>query len=126
MKGDASPYNGNWVYWSKRRGEYPETPTRVAKLLKWQKGKCNLCGLNFREDDLIAIDHIIPKAIGGEDKYENLQALHKHCHDVKTKDDNILINHHERKKFWRRLDQEWGKVDYIWVNDVPVVLGKSR
>jgi RNA-directed DNA polymerase len=25
VKGDASPYNGDWIYWSKRRGEYPET-----------------------------------------------------------------------------------------------------
>jgi RNA-directed DNA polymerase len=25
VKDDASPYNGDWIYWSKRRGEYPET-----------------------------------------------------------------------------------------------------
>jgi RNA-directed DNA polymerase len=25
VKGDVSPYDGNWTYWSKRRGEYPET-----------------------------------------------------------------------------------------------------
>lgn len=29
VKGGASPYNGDWTYWSKRRGEYPGTPERV-------------------------------------------------------------------------------------------------
>jgi RNA-directed DNA polymerase len=31
---DKSPYDGDWVYWSTRRGTDIETPTRVAKLLK--------------------------------------------------------------------------------------------
>jgi RNA-directed DNA polymerase len=47
VKGESSPYNGDWSYWSKRRGEYPGTPTRVAKLLKRQKGICPHCGLYF-------------------------------------------------------------------------------
>jgi RNA-directed DNA polymerase len=25
VKGEASPFDGNWTYWSNRRGEYPET-----------------------------------------------------------------------------------------------------
>ena len=32
-------------------------------------------------------DHIIPKSRGGKRKYENLQLLHKHCHDTKTATD---------------------------------------
>jgi len=43
--------------------------------------------LYFREDDLIEIDHIIPKSLGGKDRYGNLQALHRHCHDSKTAND---------------------------------------
>jgi RNA-directed DNA polymerase len=43
VKPEASPFDGNWTYWSKRRGEYPDTPSRVAKLLKKQKGYCNEC-----------------------------------------------------------------------------------
>jgi RNA-directed DNA polymerase len=31
---DKSPYDGDWVYWSTRKGTDIETPTRVAKLLK--------------------------------------------------------------------------------------------
>lgn len=125
VKGDASPYDGREKYWSTRRGKYPETSKRLALLLKTQKGKCKLCGLYFREDDLIEIDHIIPKAIGGKDKYDNLQALHRHCHDVKTKDDMNLINQHGHKQFMQRLNKEWNKVDYIWIHDVPVVLGSK-
>ena len=125
VKGDSSPYNGKAVYWSERRGKYPETPRRIARLLKWQKGKCNLCGLHFREDDLIEIDHIIPTAIGGKDTYDNSQLLHRHCHDVKTRSDIILINQHQQKKLADWLHQQWKKVDHIWVNDYPVILGSK-
>ncbi|MGB3512820.1 MAG: reverse transcriptase domain-containing protein [Microcoleaceae cyanobacterium] len=34
VRGEASPYNGEWNYWSKRRGEYPGIPYGVAKLIK--------------------------------------------------------------------------------------------
>ena len=86
--GTASPFDGNLKYWSSRRGEHPLVPTRVTKLLKEQKGKCAHCGLYFREDDLIEVDHIIPTSVGGKDRYGNLQALHRHCHDSKTANDN--------------------------------------
>ncbi|WP_144238159.1 group II intron reverse transcriptase/maturase [[Scytonema hofmanni] UTEX B 1581] len=84
VKGESSPYDGNLVYWSKRKGENPEMPTRAATLLKKQKGKCTLCNLHFREEDVMEIDHIIPKSQGGKDKYDNWQLLHRHCHDTKT------------------------------------------
>jgi len=74
-------------YWSKRRGEYPETPTRVANLLKRQKGICPHCGLYFTSTDIVEVDHIKPTSLGGKDTYENLQLLHKHCHDTKTAKD---------------------------------------
>ena len=91
--GTASPFDGNLKYWSSRRGEHPLVTTRVAKLLKEQKGKCAHCGLYFREDDLIEVDHIIPKSRGGLDKYGNLQALHRHCHDSKTANDGSRGTH---------------------------------
>ena len=95
VRGEASPFDGNLKYWSSRRGEHPLVPTRVAKLLKEQKGKCAHCGLYFREDDLIEVDHIIPKSQGGKDVYGNLQALHRHCHDSKTAQDNQKSNNEE-------------------------------
>ncbi|WP_333054342.1 MULTISPECIES: group II intron reverse transcriptase/maturase [unclassified Microcoleus] len=90
VKGNATPYDGNWIYWSKRRGEYPETPKRVATLLKTQKGKCTHCGLYFTPTDIVEVDHIQPRSLGGKDEYKNLQLLHKHCHDTKTENDGSL------------------------------------
>jgi len=92
VKGEASPYDGNLVYWSERKGESPEMPTRVAALLKRQKGKCAHCSLYFREEDVMEIDHVIPKSQGGTDTYPNLQLLHRHCHDTKTANDGSLGN----------------------------------
>jgi RNA-directed DNA polymerase len=87
VKGEASPYDGNWAYWSKRIGEYPETPTRVAKLIKRQKGICPHCGLYFTSADIVEVDHIKPRSLGGKDTYDNLQLLHRHCHDTKSASD---------------------------------------
>jgi len=87
VKGSLSPFDGKFVYWSSRRGKYPGTPSSTAKMLKTQKGKCNYCGLYFKEEDLIEKDHIVPTSKGGKDTYNNLQLLHRHCHDKKSKTD---------------------------------------
>ena len=93
VKGDASPYDGNQKYWSSRMGTHPEVSTRVAKLLKTQKGKCTYCGLYFREEDVMEVDHIIPRIKGGKDEYKNLQLLHRHCHDRKTAEDSSAMKY---------------------------------
>ena len=90
VKGEASPFDGNWIYWSKRQGEYPETPNRVSKLIKKQKGICPHCGLYFSSTDIVEVDHIKPTSLSGKDIYDNLQLLHKHCHDIKTAHDGSL------------------------------------
>ncbi len=92
VKGESSPYDGNLVYWSTRMGKNPQIPTLVATLLKQQKGKCTHCGLYFRENDVLEVDHIIPKSLGGKNEYKNLQLLHRHCHDIKTANDGSLGN----------------------------------
>lgn len=85
VKGEASPYDGDLVYWSARMGQHPEVKPATARLLKRQKGKCAHCGLTFKPGDLWEIDHIQPKANGGGNGYDNLQLLHNHCHDLKTR-----------------------------------------
>ncbi|HEY9690603.1 MAG TPA: group II intron reverse transcriptase/maturase [Oculatellaceae cyanobacterium] len=87
VKGDASPYDGNLIYWSTRMGSNPEVPKTVATLLKKQKGKCAHCELHFTEESVIEVDHIIPKSQGGKNEYKNMQLLHRHCHDKKTASD---------------------------------------
>jgi 5-methylcytosine-specific restriction endonuclease McrA len=84
VRGHASPYDGDWVYWARRLGAHPETPKRVATLLKRQAGKCARCGLYFRDGALLEVDHILPRFQGGIDAYFNWQLLHRHCHDQKT------------------------------------------
>ena len=84
VQGDRSPFDGYWTYWNSRLGRHPEISIRVAKLLKKQQGKCWGCGLNFKDGDKLEIDHIIAKKEGGKDVYNNLQLLHRHCHDEKT------------------------------------------
>ena len=93
VKGIASPYDGNLIYWSSRMGKNPLMPIRKAKLLKFQKGVCNWCNLTFRHDDVLEEDHIIPKANGGKDYFKNLQLLHRHCHDKKTAIDGSYLTH---------------------------------
>jgi RNA-directed DNA polymerase len=34
------------------------------------------------------VDHIIPQTCGGTDGKDNLQLLHRHCHDRKTASDS--------------------------------------
>ncbi len=57
-----------------------------------QKGKCNHCGLYFKDGDVLEVDHIVPKSKGGKNEYKNFQLLHRHCHDIKTATDGSLEN----------------------------------
>jgi hypothetical protein len=57
VAGTKSPFDGNWVYWSKRLQHYPLLTFRQAKLLKKQEGKCRWCRLYFKQGDMTEIDH---------------------------------------------------------------------
>jgi RNA-directed DNA polymerase len=63
VRGEKSPYDGDWIYWGTRMGQHPETNKRVAILLKKQKGKCTECGLYFSEGDILEIDHKVPLSL---------------------------------------------------------------
>lgn len=90
VKGAATPYDGDWIYWSTRMGNHPEVPKKVATLLKKQQGKCAHCGNYFTNGDSIEVDHIVPTSNGGKNAYSNWQLLHRHCHDNKTATDGSL------------------------------------
>lgn len=91
VEGQSSPYDGRMVYWSTRLGRHPEVSASVANLLKKQEGRCAECELFFREKDLLEMDHIIPRHLGGSDAIRNRQLLHRHCHDVKTARDAMTF-----------------------------------
>jgi RNA-directed DNA polymerase len=79
VSSNASPYDGNILYWSQRLRKHPMLKQRLAKLLQKQQGKCRWCELTFRDGDVIEIDHLDRNH--NNDQLSNLAALHLHCHD---------------------------------------------
>jgi RNA-directed DNA polymerase len=96
VKGKASPFDGDLLYWAKRTGKSVFLPTYKARLIKEQKGRCGICGDFFLPEDVIERDHIIPKALGGKNRRDNVHAVHRYCHLKKTKAD-MVIWHRTRK-----------------------------
>jgi RNA-directed DNA polymerase len=93
VNGIRSPYDGDYIYWSKRLAKYSSLSNSMIKMMKTQNFKCNVCGEFFALGEHLEIDHIIPKSRGGKDSYENLQLLHRICHVGKTREKNLpLIN----------------------------------
>ena len=85
VRRDASPYDGHWAYWASRLGRHPEVPASKAALLQRQQGRCAWCGRYFTErQELMEIDHRLPRSRGGSHAASNRQLLHAHCHDAKT------------------------------------------
>ncbi len=101
VRGEASPYDGNWSYWAARRGQHPGIPHKMARLLKRQHGRCQACGLVFTPQALIEIHHLDGDHCNN--RYDNLAAIHRHCHD------QIHGGHHE-------LSQQLGTRDKSPVN----------
>ena len=126
VKGNASPFDGNTNYWATRMGRHPEVKASVARLLKKQKGICNQCNLTFKPGDKIETDHIVPRQAGGHKFKDNLQLLHKHCHDVKTKQDLKTIKRYKIRKVWdrhhKRIQGQFDKLKWIWVDDMPTLV----
>jgi RNA-directed DNA polymerase len=96
VQGNRSPYDGNWVYWSIRQGRHPSASPRLARLLKTQQGRCRYCRLFFQHDDRIEVDHI--NGDHKDSRYANLQALHGHCHDAKTREHKEYLSPGMRDK----------------------------
>ena len=92
VQGTRSPFDGDPIYWSKRAIRNPLIPPIKVKLLRAQKGYCAMCHRPFYPDDNIERDHIIPRCEGGSNTWENVQLLHKTCHRIKTRTDQIRRN----------------------------------
>ena len=125
VRGKVSPYEGNTKYWATRMGRHPEMSNSVSRLLKKQKGKCTMCNLTFREDDVIEKDHIIPKALGGN-YTDNIQLLHGHCHDKKSKDDLNAIKKHKAIKNYHKFIKRFNITNWEWINDIPTLVGTHK
>ena len=75
-----SPFDGDWAYWAGRWGYYPGIHSRLALLLRLQRGRCAHCKLSFLPEAIIEVHH--KDGDHSNDKVTNLQALHGHCHDA--------------------------------------------
>ncbi len=122
VKGSSSPFDGDTLYWGKRMSKHPELKTQVAKLLKKQDGKCIWCNLPFGEGEIIEIDHITPRAAGGSKLKNNTQLLHRHCHDIKTKSDLLVIKRYKAQKEWSKTQKQFNNLNWGWVDDMPTLL----
>lgn len=92
VQGDASPYDGNLLYWAQRLRAHPELPQKVLHLMRKQSGKCAWCGLQFLHmDEVWEVDHKIPRRHGGLRLAHNIQLLHGRCHDAKTATDGSYL-----------------------------------
>lgn len=87
VRSDKSVYDGDSIYWGLRKSKYSGLNSRKQNLLLSQKGLCPICNTSFIYDDDLEVDHITPISLGGKDKYSNLQLLHRHCHELKTRSD---------------------------------------
>lgn len=93
VMGTKSPYDGDIVYWGERTKQFTGKNARLTTLLTRQDCRCKLCGKQFWPECQIEVDHIIATADGGNDGWDNLQAVHKACHVQKTRREFL-----ERKK----------------------------
>jgi len=78
VKGEKSPYDGDVVYWSRRKSKLYSGAT--AQYLKKQNHKCGYCGLPFVSDESVHLHHID----GNQDNWKpkNLQVVHRSCHQL--------------------------------------------
>src|SRR5919197_1330359 len=108
IQDNRSPYDGDWVYWSTRQGRHPMISAKLAWLHKTQQGRCRYCGLYFQHDDRIEVDHINGKH--RDARSANLQALHGHCHNAKTREQGDYLPPGLRDKHQNTEERREAKV----------------
>ncbi|MBV9544754.1 MAG: hypothetical protein JOY61_10280 [Chloroflexi bacterium] len=65
VRDTASPFNADLVYWSQRLRQHPLLTSRMAILLRQQRGRCAWCGSFFLDRTDIAVDHVQPRVLRG-------------------------------------------------------------
>lgn len=88
VRGDKSPFDGDWQYWVWRLVRTPGQLPQWAKVLKRQGGKCAFCGLCFTTNDVMELHHRDHNH--NHNKLSNLALLHGYCHDQIHRDETCL------------------------------------
>lgn len=106
IKGEESPYSRSH-YWALRTVKHSPYPKRVRELLVRQDSRCPICKKPLTElnSSTWEVDHIKPKFAGGLDRYDNLQLLHKECHEKKTVQDMLMYKPKKAKTRKRKASK---------------------
>lgn len=76
VRWNKTPYDGDWVYWSKRQDLRYQT--LHYKIAKRQNYRCGKCKLYFQSKERIELHHIDGNP--QNNRYKNLLAEHRFCH----------------------------------------------
>ena len=79
-----------WSTQSRRARGYGPEWDRLRKLILQRDNylcQCQHCRAAHRTTAANEVDHIVPKAHGGRDSMDNLQAINRDCHVRKTVED---------------------------------------
>lgn len=85
---------------------------------------CQSCLRNGRPTMARFVDHIKPKAQGGTDDHENLQAICGDCHDAKTQAE-AAQGHGRKPRHSTGLDG-WPETPKSWPHSVSRSIGYKR
>ncbi len=76
VKGEKSPFDGDFNYWSRRNSLFYDGAT--AKALRKQNHSCGHCGLKFLDQERVELHHIDENHNNWDSR--NLLAIHRSCH----------------------------------------------
>lgn len=89
VRDNKSPYDGDWLYWSRR--QQAKYDGKRARLLKLQNGKCSTCRHYFMDADEIHLHHV--NGNHSDNRTSNLVMMHRSCH----------MNEHSRRNAEKRI-----------------------
>ena len=95
--------------------------TERVRIFEAAQGVCHICGqpidgVRERWD----VEHVIPLALGGDDKGDNLQPAHASCHAAKTPDDVAKIAKAKRVAAKHQGARMKSKMPYRRFDGTPV------
>lgn len=98
LKLDRNPYlSEDYEYFNKRKEKLIDSKFRSAIVKKYLH-KCPHCGEPLNNGEPIEFHHIIPKSSGGKYTIENIQPLHRVCHQQITYRFNKLKKKEEKTR----------------------------
>jgi RNA-directed DNA polymerase len=113
VKGNASPFDGNLIYWSERNNKLYDGAT--SKILKRQNHSCASCGLKLTSDEKVHLHHV--DGNHGNWKWQNLVAIHESCHDyIHMSNKTEKVTEKENQKLGRRFVKPSLRMDRKVIN----------